>query len=212
MTPADVVFVIEEKAHARFRREGSDLLYTHRLPLVEALCGPSFSVTTLDGRTLPVTVQSSVGPSSVKVRSSMHFLQAFHELCKAFHVLLTSIPCTVYKHSAYFLQAFHVLLTSVPCTSYTRSMHFLHAFHVLPTRVPCTSYARSMYFAQYSMYFVQETPSSSRGVNEHLLANPMRLPVTSEGSRLCSVGGGDSPALRENHVGNAWVQRRSFWL
>ena len=67
VTPADIVFMVEEKPHARFKREGNDLLYTHRLPLVEALCGPSFRVQTLDGRSLPVTVQSSVGPNSVKV-------------------------------------------------------------------------------------------------------------------------------------------------
>ena len=83
VTPADVVFVIEEKAHVRFRREGSDLLYSHRLPLVEALCGPSFSVTTLDGRTLPVTVQSSVGLTSVKVRSRLPVTSPASRLCSA---------------------------------------------------------------------------------------------------------------------------------
>lgn len=67
MKPADVVFVIDEKSHPRFKREGNDLMYTHRVPLVEALCGPTFHVQTLDGRSLPVTVHSTVGPNAVKV-------------------------------------------------------------------------------------------------------------------------------------------------
>ena len=81
--PADIVFVVEEKAHARFKREGNDLSYTHRLPLVEALCGPSFRVQTLDGRNVPVTVQSSVGPNSVKVRCCL--VQGHLLMFKCFH-------------------------------------------------------------------------------------------------------------------------------
>ena len=38
-TPADIVFVIEEKPHPRFKREGNDLVYTATLKLSEALCG-----------------------------------------------------------------------------------------------------------------------------------------------------------------------------
>ena len=37
--PADVVFVVTEKPHAVFRREGADLHCTLRVPLVDALCG-----------------------------------------------------------------------------------------------------------------------------------------------------------------------------
>ena len=56
VAPADVVFVIEEKPHPRFRREGNDLIITHRLKLADALCGCSFTVQSLDGRTIPVTL------------------------------------------------------------------------------------------------------------------------------------------------------------
>jgi DnaJ family protein B protein 4 len=54
-----IVFVVEEKPHARFRREGDNLIHTVKVPLVEALCGPSpssassvlgRSVTSLDDR------------------------------------------------------------------------------------------------------------------------------------------------------------------
>ena len=64
---ADVVFIIVEKPHSLFRREGSDLYYTHRLPLVDALCGTNFTVQLLDGRQLPVTVSDVAGPNSQKV-------------------------------------------------------------------------------------------------------------------------------------------------
>ena len=55
-TPADLVFIIEEKPHQKFSREGNDLVYNARLPLVDALCGATVHLTTLDGR--PLTVRS----------------------------------------------------------------------------------------------------------------------------------------------------------
>lgn len=63
----DLVFVIEEKPHARFRREGNDLIYTAKLPLVDALCGPSIDVQTLDGRTVSTKVSAVAGPTVEKV-------------------------------------------------------------------------------------------------------------------------------------------------
>jgi DnaJ homolog subfamily B member 4 len=65
--PGDLVFVIEEKPHPRFRREGNDLIYTAKLPLVEALCGPSIEVATLDGRTVSAKVSAVAGPTVEKV-------------------------------------------------------------------------------------------------------------------------------------------------
>ncbi|DBB12641.1 hypothetical protein WJX82_008542 [Trebouxia sp. C0006] len=64
---ADVVFVIAEKPHSHFRREGSDLYYSHKLPLVDALCGASFTIAHLDGRQLPIAVNDVAGPNSQKV-------------------------------------------------------------------------------------------------------------------------------------------------
>jgi DnaJ-class molecular chaperone len=52
--PADIVFVIEEKQHPQFSREGNDLAYSARLPLVDALCGATVRLQTLDGRPLTV--------------------------------------------------------------------------------------------------------------------------------------------------------------
>ena len=65
--PADVVFVVLEKPHALFRREGNDLHYVLRVPLVDALCGATHRLTTLDGRPLSVPVSGIAGPASEKV-------------------------------------------------------------------------------------------------------------------------------------------------
>lgn len=65
--PGDLVFVIEEKPHAWFTRDGNDLVYTHRLPLVDALCGSSMSVQHLDGRVLRIPLHDVVGPSAERV-------------------------------------------------------------------------------------------------------------------------------------------------
>jgi DnaJ homolog subfamily B member 4 len=58
----DLVFVVEEKPHARFRREGNDLIVTQKLPLVEALTGEGGRKTVehLDGRKLQVPIPLGV--------------------------------------------------------------------------------------------------------------------------------------------------------
>lgn len=51
--PSDIIVVLDEKQHDRFRRcQRNDLLTTLELNLTEALCGFTRSITTLDGRTL----------------------------------------------------------------------------------------------------------------------------------------------------------------
>ena len=48
--PADIAFVIRDKPHATFTRDGSSIIYTHKLSLKDALCGSTIEVPTLDGR------------------------------------------------------------------------------------------------------------------------------------------------------------------
>lgn len=55
MEPGDVVFQVQEKPHGVFKRKGNDLLMKKKISLVEALCGFTFAVTQLDGRTLKVS-------------------------------------------------------------------------------------------------------------------------------------------------------------
>ena len=67
--PADVVFVIDEKPHAHFKREGNDLVYDQDIGLSQALCGFAMSIPTLDGRALRVSVGEVVSPGYQKVVS-----------------------------------------------------------------------------------------------------------------------------------------------
>jgi len=53
--PGDVVIVLDEQEHEKFKRRGNDLIMTMELELVEALCGFQKTVTTLDQRTLVIT-------------------------------------------------------------------------------------------------------------------------------------------------------------
>ncbi|KAF3439474.1 hypothetical protein FNV43_RR17752 [Rhamnella rubrinervis] len=48
----DIVFVLQQKEHPRFKRKGDDLFVEHTLSLTEALCGFQFVLTHLDGRQL----------------------------------------------------------------------------------------------------------------------------------------------------------------
>ncbi|KAM7522639.1 hypothetical protein LguiA_012541 [Lonicera macranthoides] len=50
----DIVFVLQQKEHPRFKRKGEDLFVEHTLALTEALCGFRFILTHLDGRQLLV--------------------------------------------------------------------------------------------------------------------------------------------------------------
>ncbi|KAG6512059.1 hypothetical protein ZIOFF_030152 [Zingiber officinale] len=48
----DIVFVLQQKEHPKFKRKGEDLFYEHSLSLTEALCGFQFVLNHLDGRQL----------------------------------------------------------------------------------------------------------------------------------------------------------------
>lgn len=64
--PADIAFVIKDKPHPKFRREGSDLRYTHKLSLRDALCGTVINVPTLEGPTLPLKPHGVIKPTEVQ--------------------------------------------------------------------------------------------------------------------------------------------------
>jgi len=64
---ADIVFIVDEKPHATFTREGNDLVLKATIPLVDALCGTVIPVTHLDGRTLRVPVNRPMNPGEALV-------------------------------------------------------------------------------------------------------------------------------------------------
>ena len=65
--PADLVFIVDEKPHGVFTRDGNDLIVTVKISLVEALTGYTVHLTTLDGRSLTIPINSVVNPSYEEV-------------------------------------------------------------------------------------------------------------------------------------------------
>lgn len=65
--PADIVFIIRDKPHSQFKREASDLRYTAKVTLKEALCGTNVRVPTLSGETVQLDTSGEViKPVTVK--------------------------------------------------------------------------------------------------------------------------------------------------
>lgn len=62
--PADIVFVIKDKPHSTFVRDGQDIRYKARIALRDALCGTTIQVPTLSGRKIPLNLMEIVGPGS----------------------------------------------------------------------------------------------------------------------------------------------------
>uniref|UniRef100_A0A6N2K7I8 J domain-containing protein n=1 Tax=Salix viminalis TaxID=40686 RepID=A0A6N2K7I8_SALVM len=65
--PADVVFVVDEKPHPMFSRDGNDLILTQKISLAEALTGYTVNLTTLDGRNLTIPINSVIHPNYEEV-------------------------------------------------------------------------------------------------------------------------------------------------
>eukprot|EP00939_MAST-03C_sp_MAST-3C-sp1_P003106 g3106.t1 len=57
--PGDVIFVVKQKQHEVFKRRGNDLLVEKEINLIEALCGLTWRLKHLDGRT--VIVKTAAG-------------------------------------------------------------------------------------------------------------------------------------------------------
>lgn len=55
LEPGDIIIVLDEKPHPRFRRSGNDLFLQMHIELVESLCGFQKVIQTLDDRDLVIT-------------------------------------------------------------------------------------------------------------------------------------------------------------
>lgn len=65
--PADIVFIIRDKPHEQFKREGSDVRYTARITLKQALCGCTLHIPTLQGPQITIkTAGEVIKPNTVK--------------------------------------------------------------------------------------------------------------------------------------------------
>ena len=60
--PADIIFVVEEKPHPLYKRDGNDLLVNQEITLLEALTGKTLDLTTLDGRSLMIPLTDIINP------------------------------------------------------------------------------------------------------------------------------------------------------
>jgi len=65
--PADIVFIIRDKPHPVFKRDGTDIKYAAKITLKEALCGTVIEVPTLGGERIPLNLTGEViKPTTVK--------------------------------------------------------------------------------------------------------------------------------------------------
>lgn len=65
--PADIIFIIRDKPHALFKREGTDIRYNAKINLKQALCGTTVQVPTLQGDRITVNTQGEViKPNTVR--------------------------------------------------------------------------------------------------------------------------------------------------
>lgn len=65
--PADITFVIAEKKHPLFRREGDDLKIIIEIPLFKALTGCEISIPLLGGENMPLMMDDIIYPGYEKI-------------------------------------------------------------------------------------------------------------------------------------------------
>merc|ERR1712172_202383 len=58
--PADIAFIIKDKPHPLFTRDGVNLKYTYKIPLRESLCGTVVQVPTLEGKKVGINCTGEV--------------------------------------------------------------------------------------------------------------------------------------------------------
>ncbi|KAL2484573.1 DNAJ heat shock family protein [Abeliophyllum distichum] len=61
-TPGDLIFIVDEKPHPIFKRNGNDLVVNQKISLLDALTGKTLNLTMLDGRDLSIQVSDIVKP------------------------------------------------------------------------------------------------------------------------------------------------------
>ncbi|XP_043933387.1 dnaJ homolog subfamily B member 5 isoform X2 [Protopterus annectens] len=64
--PADIVFILKDKPHPHFKRDGSNVVYTVKINLKEALCGCTVNIPTIDNRIIPLPCNDVIKPGTVK--------------------------------------------------------------------------------------------------------------------------------------------------
>ncbi|CAO4365427.1 unnamed protein product [Caenorhabditis nigoni] len=65
-TPADIVFVIKDKPHPKFKREGSDIKRVEKISLKSALTGVEMNIPTLDGADYRLVLNEVIKPGTTR--------------------------------------------------------------------------------------------------------------------------------------------------
>lgn len=106
--PGDVVIVVEEKPHDRFKREGNDLWHETEIDLLTALGGGRFAIKHLDERVLVVNIEPGevIKPGALKVISG-HGMpsQRHHELGDLYIRLNVEFPESIDGDMLHHLEA-----------------------------------------------------------------------------------------------------------
>ncbi|CAH8288565.1 unnamed protein product, partial [Schistosoma bovis] len=64
--PADVLFVVKDRTHKHFKREGSDVRYVVKISPKQALCGGTISIPTIDEGQANLQLTEVVKPGTTK--------------------------------------------------------------------------------------------------------------------------------------------------
>ena len=57
---ADLIFTLKELKHPTLVRKGADLIYSHKISLIDSLQGKPVHITTLDGRKLLIPIDAII--------------------------------------------------------------------------------------------------------------------------------------------------------
>ncbi|KAF7491545.1 DnaJ -like protein subfamily B member 4 [Sarcoptes scabiei] len=64
--PSDIIFIIQDKPHKIFKRDGADILYTHKITLKNALCGHQVRIPTLENDEVALRINDVITPTTVR--------------------------------------------------------------------------------------------------------------------------------------------------
>lgn len=67
--PGDVVFILKEKEHERFKRDSNNLIVTQRISLADALGGSTITIPGIEGRSYRLECPEIINPNTVKTIS-----------------------------------------------------------------------------------------------------------------------------------------------
>ncbi|GFW17610.1 dnaJ homolog subfamily B member 4 [Trichonephila clavipes] len=60
--PSDIIFIVKDKVHKLFERDGCDIKYHCNISLKQALCGANLMIPTLTGEVLPLEINDIINP------------------------------------------------------------------------------------------------------------------------------------------------------